>query len=895
MLTTFRRLFARFVALSRTGRADAELTRELGAHLALLEDEFRRRGMTDEEARRQARLALGGIEQTKERQRNERSLLWLEDAWRDAAYALRLLRRSRSTSAIAIASLAIGIGANTAVFTVANALLFRAPAGVTAPGRLVDIGVSRDDAGFNPASFPAYLDVRSRTTTLDGVYAHPMFPEAVGLSAGGAERVERTSAHFVTLNYFSVLGVRPFAGRLFGAADDPQPGASALAVLSHRFWRRRFNADPSIVGQAIRLNGNPYTVVGVAPEGFQGTSVVACDLWLPLSMITVARSQDNAVFSERRSGWLNISGRLKPGVSIEQASAEIATIGLGIDDADSREARPRGLRLVPSSVVPGNRSVIAILMLVLMALVSLVLLTACANVSGILLARTAARRREIAVRLSIGAARWRLVRQLLMETAVLFLLGGAAGLLLADIMRALLVRGLPSLPFPISVSLALDVRVFAFTTGLSLVAALLFGVMPALQVSKANPVTALKEDEQGPPARSRLRQAFVVLQVAASVALIVVAGLFVRALGRSATDAGFDPRGIEIAVIDIGGAGYNSATGPLFWRDLVDRIRQQPGIQHATLAWTVPGGFESLRLGLAVPDAAPTANEDFVIDANIVERGYFATLRIPIVEGRDFTDADDSVAQPVVIVGQSAARHFWPGQQATGKYLSQPGPNGTKRLLRVVGVAGDIRSSTLIDGLSNAFVYVPLRQQPYMPIMTTRMNIVTRMTEGRSATESIRSIVASMNSRLFVTPQSIDDVVALGLVPQRVAAAVAGTLGSISVLLAAIGIYGMMLFSVARRAREFGIRIALGATRGNVMRLVLSYGLRVTTAGCAIGLLLGAGMGQVLGAFLLGLPPLDPVTFGVATILVVLIGLTACYGPVRRATSTDPLIALRAE
>jgi len=894
MKATVRRWLCRIGNFLRPARAEDELSRELASHLGLLEDEFRRRGMPEGQARRAAAVALGGLEQAKELHRAERSFLWLEELRRDASHGLRLLRRNPITAATATLSLAIGIGADASVFTVANALLFRTPTGVREPERLVDIGVGRPDGGFNPGSYPTYLDIRRRAVTLDGVYAHPMFPQALSLAVAGASATsERVFGQFVTTNYFAVLGTTASSGRLFAPADGEQPGASPIIVLSDRFWRRRFGGDAAVIGSAIRVNGRPFTVIGVAQEGFQGTGVLGPDLWLPLNMIAVVNSQDRAIFEARAAGWLVMGGRLKRDSPLARAAAELDVIGRDLRRAHSDQINTRELRVLPWSSVPGNRRRVGAFAVLLMALVSLVLLVACANVAGVLLARGAARRREMAVRLSIGASRARLVRQLLVETIVLFLLGGTAGVALARAMTSLVVARLPPLPFPISVPLALDGRVLAFTIGLSLIAALAFGLAPALQASRPDTVAALK-DESGAPGRGRLRQAFVLAQVAASVALVVVAGLFTRALERAGSmDPGFDPHGIELVSLNVSMAGYSDTTGPRFWRDLVDRVRELPGVQDATVARVLPGGFEGIGLGLSPAGGrSGGVTDSFEPDGNIIEPGYFATLRIPLLAGRDFTAADRAGAQPVAIVGDAVARHFWPGQNALGKYLSQP---GNKRSLLVVGVARDIKSSSLVDGLSDSFVYLPLPQQ-YASHLTAQMTIAARTNPGQPATDAIRALVASMNPNLpIVTSQTLEDSVALGLVPQRVAASVSGSLGLVGLLLAAIGIYGVTALTVARRTREFGIRIALGAERRDVLRMVLRQGLGLIAGGCAVGLSLGAGAGHVLSGFLFGVPPLDPAVFAAAAASSVAVGLAACYGPARRATRVDPMSALRCE
>ena len=891
-MAAIRRLIQRLLNALRPGRAEDDLARELSSHLGVLEDEFVRRGLPADEARRRARMALGGVEQAKELHRDARSFVWLDDARRDVGYAVRMLRRSPIVAATVVLSIAIGIGANTAVFTVANALLFRAPTGVLEADRLVDIGVARPDGGFNPGSFPTYLEIRRRATTLNGVYGRQMFPHALSLArAANASTPERVFAALVTTNYFTVLGARPALGRLFDATDSEGVGASPLVVLSHAYWREQFNGDAAVIGRAVRLNGQPFTVIGVTAEGFQGTGVLTTDVWVPLNMIPTLNGQRAAQFTVE-GAWLVMGARLAPGASIGAAAGEVEAIGLALKRERGDDTNARGLRLLPSASVPGNRRAVAGFVTMLMGIVSLVLMVACANVSGILLARATARKREIAVRLSLGAGRARLVRQLLTETTLLFLLGGAAGLAMARILTTLMASSLPALPFPVAVSLELDIRVVAFTAGLALLAALASGLAPALQTSKAQPVVALKDDAQGPSGRSRLRHAFVVGQVALSVALVVAAGLFARALMHAgAVNPGFDPRGVELTTLDLSTTRYTDQTAALFWRELIGRVRSLPGVADATLARVVPGGFEGIGLGIGLPGVRDDAFEP---DGNIVEPGYFSTLRIPLAAGRDFTEADRSGAQPVVIVGEAAAQHFWPGQNAIGKTLAQP-IEGQPVTLVVVGVARDVRSTSLIDGMAPSFVYVPLAQTREAH-WTSTMTLVTRSRRGDSVANDIRKLVASLNPNLpLVTSRTLGDSVAMGLVPQRIATSVTGSLGIVALVLAAIGIYGVTAFGVSRRMREFGIRIALGAQRRDVLRMVLRQGLWLTLAGSALGLVLAAAAAQLLTSFLLGVSPLDPVTFAGAAVLFLVVGLAACYGPARRAMSFEPLITLRHE
>jgi predicted permease len=814
----------------------------------------------------------------------------------DIRYAARLLRRNPLFALTASLSLAIGIGANTTIFTIANALLFKPPAGVVEPGRLVDVGRSQDGQGFDNGSYPNYLDIRSRNTVFSGMYAYRIGAEPMSL--GGREGAERIYGNLVSTNYFSVLGTRPHVGRLFSPEDGEQPGGTPLAVLSYQFWMRRFNGDPAAVGRTLQLNSRPFNVVGVAPEGFHGTTVMTSDVWVPVNMVgELAPRRSASILDSRENVWLVMGARLKPGVTVRQAQAELVNIGRALEQEFPAANRGKGVRVVASSPIPGNGAPVAAFLAVLMGIVSLVLAIACANVAGVMLARATARRREIAVRLAIGAGRGRLIRQMLVESMLLFLVGGGAGLLLARVMTTLLVSLLPTLPVPVDVTLALDTRAVAFTLALSLVAAVLSGLAPALSESKAEMVSALKADARGGPERLRLRNAFVVSQVAFSIVLVVGAGLFVRALNRATEiDPGFDPRGVELAALDLSLAGYTQETGRLFARELIQRVRDLAGVQSATLAAMVPLGGGGLGLGgLAVPGVQPPDGRRFFdADWNVDTPGYFATMKMALASGRDFTDADREGAPSVVIVNETAAHRWWPNQDAVGKTLLQqtfsPSPPGATRTLTVIAVARDTKYRDLGER-PRAFVYVPVEQQ-YVP----RTTIVARATQGQRLAADIRKLLASLNPNLpIVQSQTFEDYAALTLIPQRIAASVSGSLGIVGLLLAAIGIYGLTAYMVSSRTREIGIRVALGAQRGDIVRMVLRQGMMLALAGVVIGLTLAAGASRLLGSLLFGIGPTDPLAFGGSAVLFFLIGLIACYVPARRATGVDAMEALRYE
>jgi predicted permease len=897
-MSALRRAWLRFWNALRPDRSEPDLAREIDSHLGLIEEHFRLRGLPPEEARLAARRAFGSVAHAKDVHRDARSFVWLDDARWDLRHGARLLGRNPIFTMTAAASLAIGIGACTTILTVAYAVLLRPPTGVVEPARLVDIGTSRNGVGFGPSSFPNYEDLRAQTTTLDGVYASNLFPQPLSFgTTGTGTGADRVFGTFVSTNYFRVLGAQPIIGRLFDARDSEQPGAAPLAVLNYTFWTRQFNRDTSIVGRTMLLNGRLFTIVGVASDGFHGTTVRTNDVWIPLNMIGDVTSQPPSARADRGAVWLLVSGRLKPGVSLTQAAAEIDTIGRTLQQQYPTENRGTGLRLQSSSPVPGNASIIAALLALLMGVVLLVLAITCANVAGVLLARAAERRAEIAVRLALGAGRGRLVRQLLAETTLLFAVGGGLGLVATRGLISLLVTQLPALPFPVEVSLAVDHRVVITTAAVTFVAALLSGLVPAFQASKTDVVAALKDDART-PRRVRLRQAFVAVQVAFSIVLITVAGLFVRALQRAgSTDPGFDAHGVELASVNLSQAGYTDATGRQFAREVLDRVRALPDVQHASLALVLPGGFEVQRRALIVPGVTPPNGQRFFgVDWNVVEPGYFATLHLPFVAGRDFTADDREGRESVAIISEEAARLFWPAEDPLSKSIVQPTigrPEQTTsaRVLRVVGVVRDIRTSSLVDGLSRSLVYVPLQQQ-YTPMVT----IVARSRSGGRLADELRKQVQAMNPNLAtVAAQTLEGALALGLVPQRVVASVAGSLGLVGLLIAAIGLYGVMAHAVSVRTREIGIRIALGARRADVIGLFVRQGMSLTVVGAIGGLLLSAAASHVFAVFLFGVAPIDPLTFLSAAALCLAVGIAASYVPTRRATRIDAMEALRYE
>lgn len=863
-----RRFVERLLNLLRVRRPDADLAREIDAHLRLLQDSYEARGLSADAARRAARMALGGVEVVKERHRDARSFGWIEDAHRDAAHGVRLLGRSPVFTLTAVLSLAVGIGANTAIFTVANALLFRPPVGVADPVALVSIGSARGDKGLNPLGYESWLEIVQRTTTMSQVFAVDLFPHVMGMVPAGTEVAESVVGRAVSANFFATLGAAAARGRVFREGDE------GVAVLDYDYWKRRFNGDDRVVGQILRLNGRAVTIVGVTAPGFEGTGLRRSDLWL-------------AFEASRRSGPVVAGGRVRPGVSTAVVAAEVRSIGDALNRQRDRDHQSAPLDALAFSRAGGDRNIVVGFTIVLMTLVSLVLMAACANVAGILLTRATARGREMALRAALGAGRTRLIRQLLTETAVLFLFGGALGVAMARGLLWLAAFLLPSQATRLDLPLALDWRVLVFALSMSIVAAVMFGVWPAFRGARADAGAALREGARSTPGGTRLRSAFVVGQIACAVLLVALSASFVRILRYAgAADPGFDARGVEVATIDLAVLGER-VDQAAFWQTLLERMRQTPAILSASLARVPPGGWEGIGLGGLEPADRPRSSDVFVPGWNIVDVGYFSTLRIPLVEGRDFAAGDAAGTAPVVILSQAAARRLWPRQSAIGQSVRLPpvgdGAARTQRLATVVGVAGDIRSSSLVDGLAEPFVYLPLAQSGEMG-MTGQMSIVARR-RGQAALGPLMATVAQqVDPRLvFARTESLTDAVSLGLTPQRVLASISGSMGLVALLLTSMGIYGVTAYSVALRRREFAIRLALGAPRTRVVRMVIGQSLGLVAAGLVVGLTLALGAGQVLSVFFYGLPAVHGPTLVGTMLLFAVIAAVASLTPAGQA------------
>jgi putative ABC transport system permease protein len=825
----------------------------------------------------------------------------MESLLQDLRFGARMLLKNPGFTLIAVVTLALGIGANTAIFSLANALLLRSLP-VPQPAELVTVG--RGDGTGEPLSYPDFVALRERNEVLSGLAA-AHFAE---VSFGNGARSEMLRGELVSSDYFDVLRVRPALGR--GFLPEEERGAQPVVVLSHGLWQSRFGAGPQIIGQTITLHRQRYTVIGVAPAGFNGmTEMFRTDLWLPLMMLPQARPMFLTSLSNRHDQLFGAIGRLKPGVSLTQAQAAIETINRGLELAEPPPAErrrdpneDRSLKLAhPQGIgLPHFRRRAQLATTLLFVVVGIVLLIACANVANLLLARAAVRRKEIAVRLALGASRFRLVRQLLTESALLGLLGAGAGVLLAFWINRALMALKPPLPesWGFRLDLQLDATVLGFTLLLALVVSLLFGLAPALAASKPDVVPALK-DETGAEARRgrwrrfNLRNALVVAQLAVSLLLLVVAGLFIRSLQQmQKIDPGFQTENRLALSFNLDQEGYDEAKGREFSLRLLERVHALPGVQAAALANYLPLGFMTLSEPVMVdgsampPDARPP-----MAAAQRVGPDYFRTIGTPIARGRDFSPQDSATAPAVAIINETLARRFFPNEDPIGKRLRIGNPESNPPPREIIGIVKD----TVIRSIGEeplAVAYRPLAQQHSL-----RLTLVVHTAGNPKALlPAVRREVQTLDENLPAQEiKTLDEIVAFSFWPMRMGGGLVGTFGLLGLLLASVGLYGVMSYAVAARTREIGVRMALGAERRDVLRLIVGQGLALALTGAGAGLLLAFAVTRVLQRFLFGIGATDPLTFIGVALLLTMIALLACWIPARRATKVDPLIALRHE
>jgi predicted permease len=815
----------------------------------------------------------------------------MERLWKDIRFALRTFTKSPAFALTAVSSLALGIGVNTTIFTIINTL-FLNPLPVDRVSEIVAVyTVDKNNTSqlgsVLQVSYPNYKDFRDRNNSFSSMAAYS-FPIAGSVSTGAEG--EPIFVELVTGNYFATLGVRPLLGRMIGTEDDRVPGASPVMVLGHRMWQRQFGGKRDVLGQTVMVNGTVFTVVGVAPEGFRGVnSLFGPDAWAPVMMYReLLPSQFRSWVDERRALAFNVAARLKPGVTIQQASAEMVALAKSLETeyAAPNQGRTTTLRpLTTATIFPGVREALVLGGAVLMVIVGLVLLIACSNVANLLLARATARTQEIAVRLALGANRSRLVRQLMTENVLLSLIGGALGVLVAVWSLRVIWSTRPALAPQNFVEPRLDATVLAFTLGISVVTGVVFGLAPAIQSSRASVVGALKDNTRSAGRRRRtfgLGNLLIVGQVALSLVALITAALFLRSSqAASHIDPGFDSEHVAVMTVTPGQQGYEQPRGEQFYRDVLTAVRAVPGVTAASWGTNLPlFGFVQRSLFVEGRESLPP-----VLTTTIdVDAGYFDTTSIALLKGRDFREADRT-GPPVAIVNDTMARRYWPNSDALGKrfrfYVEQ-------EYREVVGVVKTVKYATLGEDPQPA-AYRPL-QQAYSD---TAVLYVRAARDPAAIIEPVRRVIHQNDPRIPVqNAQVVKDVISQSLWAVNLAAGLLGVFGLLALVLACVGLYGVMSYSVGQRTREIGLRMALGAGRRDVLGLVLRQGLTLVGAGVVLGVA-GAFAASRLVRTLLFQSPSDPLSFIGASGALIGVAVLASLVPARRASRVDPVITLR--
>jgi putative ABC transport system permease protein len=830
-----------------------------------------------------------------------------DEMFQDLRYGVRRLRAQPGFTAVAVFCLALGIGANTAIFGLVQTALLR-PLSVPEPGQIVELSRASE---MSAISYPDFTFLRERSgNVLSGLAAYT----GIIASFSDGTRSEVLVGSLVSGNYFDVLGVKPVLGRVFLPEEDRTPGTHPVVVISHNFWRNRFDSDPNAIGRKIVLNGHPFTVIGVVPAGFESAPVKS-NLWVPAMMHKQAMRGGPIAIDDllnNRQFPISLIGRLKPGIMPEQAQAALELLNRQNESANPRPVdipsipnEDRSLRLTrPHGSFSGPlRQMAETASMLLSAIVVTVLLIACANVANLLLARAATRRKEIAVRLALGATRLRLIRQLLTESALLALLGAVAGLLMAYWINQLLMAFKPPFPPPynFSLDLYLSARTIGFALLLALITSLLFGIAPALQSSKPDLVPALKDESGAEGRRQRrfnLRDVLVITQMALSLVLLIGAGLLIRSLYYAQhIDLGFKPDNVLQVSFDLNLQDYSEARGSEFYRRMIERVGGLPGVQSVSVTNVTPMDFIWFSAQVEPIDREIPENERPTAGSFTVGQRYLETIGTPLVHGRDFTAQDDAASASVAIISESLARTLWPEikdtREALGKSLHVI--NGMiRKQCEVVGIAKDLKNSIFspLDVPPPPSIFRPFTQN-YSAMASL---VVRTSSDPRALIPAVRKEVAAIDQNLSPSNlQPLNENVGLALWPARTAAIVLGIFGLLSIVLATIGIYGVMSYTVARRTREIGVRMALGAQPGDVLKLVVGQGLKLATVGAGLGLALAFALTRMVRSLLYGVGPADPATFATVSLFLIGVAVAACYLPARRATRIDPLAALRHE
>jgi len=873
--------------LGRRARFDSDLADEIQFHLETRAAELREDGVPAAEAMSQARREFGSDAVAREDSREAWQLQWLEHLGADLRFGSRMLRRDKGFSVLAILCLTLGIGANAAVFTWIEGNLLRPFPAVAHQERLVALGATiRGASGFQGMSWPDFLDFRRSCTLVDAFIAERI----TGITLTIGDRAERATGSVVSSNYFDALGVRPILGRGFEPDEDMGRNAHPVTVISHQLWKDRYDGDPAIIGRTQSLNGVPHTIVGVAPEGFYGTFVgYAFQLWVPASMQGTFDSTGYKL-EDRGAPWIEGFARLKPGVTRAQAQQEVSAVARRLEAAYPDTDRGRGVTLLPLWRTPFNNAGALLPMLeTALAVAALVLLIACANVGNLLLVRSLARRREMTIRMAVGGGRGRLFRQLLTEGLLLSTIAAAGGVVVGYWLRNALGLFIPWRGVPIYIPGHLDWRVLALSAGVAVLSTLLFALAPALHTSGIDLAAALKADSLGvvgSGGRSRLRSGLVLVQVSLSFVLLVGAGLVVQSLQRiRSASPGFVTDGALATALNLAAAGYDAPRAKALQEEMIDRVRSLPGVEAAAYARVTPfsyRGYSSAPIAVdayqSAPDEQPTADYDEVGDA------YFAALGIPLVSGREFTRGDDETSPPVAVVNETMAARYWRGGDPLGKRVQVKG-----RWRQVVGVARDSKYRNFSEP-PTPFFYVPLRQE-----FSGQVGLMIRTPrDPRTMSALLAHELHALDPALAPYEViSMREQVNRSTSAQRIGVALLGVFGGLALLLAAVGLYGVMSYAVSQSTRELGLRMALGAQASDLLRRVVGQGLALTSAGVVVGAVVALASTRLLGHLLYGVSPRDPLTFASALAVMAVTSLGACLLPAWRATRTDPTRVLR--
>jgi len=810
--------------------------------------------------------------------------------WQDVRYSLRMIVKTPGYAAVVILTLALGIGANTTIFSWINSTLLNPIPGLAKPSEVVSLSLSRPSENPFPFTYPDLLAMRDGQRSFAGITASGTVP----MSLTGSDKPQRIWGTVATANYFTVLGIQPVLGRGFLPADDEKPGGAPIVVISHRLWQTHFAGNPDIVGHTIEINQRSYTIVGVAPAVFQGTQTgLRSEIWVPIMMVQQLMEQGDLIH-DHHYFWMSVLGRLKPGVAPQQAQEEM-TLRLKPEVSNYPEEHKghESVTAYPLWRSPdGVNRIFSMLLPMLMSIAGFVLLLACANVANLMLVRSMARRREIAIRMSLGASRWRLVRQSLIESFVLALAGGAAASFITLWTSGTLAKFLPVTDYPISLNIQTDRAVLFATLVISLLTGLIFGILPALRSSGHAPVGVLKEDAGSVSSglhKARLAGGLVVAQISLSLLLLVCAGLFIRSfLSAQQIDPGFKTHNVLIASYDLFTGGYSREAGAEFDRQLVAKLEALPGIQSVALSNRVPMGFPQGSTSVKPEGYVQQANESMETQDSIVTPNYFKTMRIPILKGRDFTLRDRQDSQRAVIVTQAFVDRYWPKQETIGKRVYS---DLTHEWFTVVGVARDSKATGLNEK-PRPFLYLPLNQA-YQASMIINARVLG---DPLASAVAVEKAIHEMNPALVVFDvANLETRWQFASIQQRIAGAFVGAFGVLALILASVGVYGVTSYSTRQRIHEIGIRMALGASKENVLRLVLGHGLRLTLIGVGLGLAAAFALTRYLTSMLLGVTSTDALTFLTVAILLCAVSLLACFIPARRAIRVDPLVALRHE